>query len=270
MSGEQVGPRVPIEKHETTLTLAVKLVDAYTGTRPVMEHRRRPVSPKPEHECQRVERRRRNTMGYPHVSLTEVDADAVQNSSGFHLFLDTEIPDDAIVDIDGGRRYLDERPPVSLDALTPLRPPEEVGQQQSPLYQEIRLRPSPVYRFPPGATLLRGRVQDPAGDGVEGATLTILGLDRTTETTETTRDGEFVLYFTDITADDVAVEDGDRLIQVDRDTPQVEVSHDPPGDDTAPLGTDTVPLVAEEGVTRSYVLSYDKAGNVTTRESVPA
>lgn len=266
MNSEQDGPQTPIEKHKTTLTLAVKLVDVYIGKRPIMEHRRRSVTPNSEHERQRLEHRGQNAMRYPHVSLAEVDTDAVQNNSGFHLFLDATVPDDATVDIDGGQRYLDESLPVDPTALTPLRPPEEIEQLQSSPYQEIQLRPSPVYRFPPGATLLRGRVQDPAEDGVEGATLTILGLDRTTETV---RDGEFVLYFKDITADDVSVEDGDRLIQVDGDTPQVEVSHDPPGANTVPLGTDTVPLVAEEGVTRTYVLSYDEEGNVTARESVP-
>lgn len=246
VSGEQRVVR--IEDHTTTLSLAVKLVDAYTDERPVSEYRtplastdgRRQQSDGSLHGREMVVR-------YPLVSIAGINAEPVENPSGYHLFLDLTLPDTPVVTVDGGTRYMDATHEVELSALSPLNP-----------VAEIELTPSRAYQFPAGATLLRGCVQDADETAVAGATLSIQDIDRTTETD---RDGEFVLYFTHITTEDIRVVNGRRMIQIHGRTPHIEVSHDV-------LGSGTVRLAAEESTTRSYVISYDDGG-VTARESIP-
>lgn len=153
------------------------------------------------------------TQGRPttdlRVSADGIDVTPVENPSRYHLFLD--LPDDPItVAVDGSDRYLDVK--ETLDPTT-LDPPAV----------NLEVPPSPAYRFPPSATLLRGVVLDAADDPVEDATVSIRHTDRETTTNE---DGEFVLFFTNITADDVVrTNDGRQLVKVDGDDPELAASH---------------------------------------------
>ncbi len=60
------------------------------------------------------------------------------------------------------------------------------------LILNIRLKPNPLYPFPSGATLVRGSVQDPAGDPISEAEVELVGDALNTRTTD---NGDFVLYF---------------------------------------------------------------------------
>lgn len=174
----------------TTLSLAVRIVDAFNGGRPI---------------------------GKPSVSIEGVDRGPVENRSGYLLFLDLD-PDTedgpVTVSVDGGVYYADERVDVDLAAL----------REEAPLAPVvlIDLTPSTAYEFPAGTTLLRGHVRDPAGTGVPKAELSVRGFDRSTVTE---REGEFVLFVGSVPPDAVTEADGKRLVTVDGENPTIEVSH---------------------------------------------
>lgn len=255
--------RNPAVERTTKLTFAVRLLDAY-AEQPITSYEQAPATAVggPHQRG----RRRRDTIRYPRLTLAEIDVDPVLNKSGFHLFLDvpTVTPDDDLhITVDGGQRYLNKSLPVESEALAHLPrdpeappPPDETARYRLPEYQEIRLRPSPAYQFPTGATLLRGYLQDDQENGIKGATLTIVGLDQTTETVD---GGEFVLYFKPPHYD-VWVEDGTRFIEINGQAPQIGVNGGPVDS--------TVSLTAEEGTTRSYRLRYE-AGELFDTETSP-
>ena len=266
-----------METRRTTLTLAVLLVDGVTRERPTSEYGR----PSAGDERGRRPAERSAARGrYPRVSLRVENrvVPAVRNPSGFDLFLDVAVPDDATptLVVEGGLRYFDRTLPVTSESLSPLRPttdenppddrPEDPDtlledvrrwRDDSSTYQEVRLRPSPAYRFPPGATLLRGRVRGPDGEPLNNVTLAVDGTD---ESTETARDGEFVVPFTKLTEDDVT---DDGRVQIDGANPRVEVTHEPEDRGTTEsLGADTVSLTAGEGRTRVYTLQFEARNSV--------
>lgn len=189
----------------TKLTLAVRLVDAFTGSRPGAG----------------VE-----------VSAAGVDTTPVENPSGYHLFLD--LPDDPItVVVDGGNRYLPH-----TETIDPT--------SHDPPAVDIDLLPSPAYRFPPGATLLRGVVLGADDAPVADATASI---EHTNKETVTDEHGEFVLFFSKVTADDVErVSDGRRLIRVDDEDPVLEVSH-------PDAGSTSMARPVEEKATTKYSIN---------------
>lgn len=178
----ELGPRT------VTPSLAVQLVDGFSGEKPV---------------------------GKPRVSIEGVDVAPIENLSGYLLFLDLDPEDDSLtVFVDGGERYLDEAHDIDIADLhrkTPLSPAIT-----------IELTPSAAYEFPTGTTLVRGYVRDPDGNGVAGAELSVRGLD---SSARTERDGEFVLPVGDISPDTVTKIDGKRLVRVDDENPLIEVSH---------------------------------------------
>lgn len=168
----------------THLTLAVALVDAFTGRQPRSDVR---------------------------VAAPDADATPVVNPSGYHLFLDLPAEPFTVV-VDGGQRYLDVE-----ETVDPV--------EHDPPVVTFELRPSPAYRFPPGATVLRGVVRDDDGDGdpIPDATVSVRHTDRETVSDS---NGEFVLFFTGLTANDVQrAPDGRRLVQVATDDPVVDASH---------------------------------------------
>ena len=281
MSDDPSHGRVPMETRRTTLTLAVRLVDGFTRERPTPEYGRPSAG---DEKGLRPAERSAAGGRYPRVSLRIGNrvVPAVRNPSGFDLFLDVAIPDDATptLAVEGGRRYLDRTLPVAPESLSPLRPtadgsrPDEDGpgspndlletvrrwRDDSPTYQTVRLRPSPAYRFPPGATLLRGRVRGPDGEPLGGVTLTVDGAAETAGDTETTPDGEFVVYFVRLTEDDVT---DDGRVQIDGANPRVELKHEPEDRDTTEsLGAGRVSLTAEEGRTRVYALQFERRNSV--------
>jgi len=207
----------PSDEPTTTLSLAVRLVDVYTGGQPT---------------------------GTPRVRIDGVDATPVKTRSGYHVFLDL-VPDTVTVAVDGGEQYLDTRrndvplydptdPDTDLDPSDPETLP----------VVELPLKPSPAYQFQAGATRLRGRVLGPNGDPVDGAEVTLrvrdrsargtngsAGNDRTATDTEdsslierstlTTASGEFVLCLG--VADSPAVADATSKLEGPDGEPTVEV-----------------------------------------------
>ena len=74
----------------------------------------------------------------------------------------------------------------------------------------MMLKPKPSYPFPPGATLIRGKVYDSAGEVVAGAKVRVIGKD---VENITTKKGEFVLYFGPLTEDEIIIEGGKRFVK---------------------------------------------------------
>lgn len=148
-------------------------------------------------------------QGDPQVTVDDDDPDAT-TPNGYRVFLDRG--EDAVtVAVDGGDRYLDEE--RTIDLLTH-DPTDAVT---------FHLRPAPAYRFPPGATIVRGRVVDDSDDPVPDAEVSVQGL---TPTTETDARGAYV-YFFDLDDPDIAlVERGDRtVVDVGGSDPTVEATH---------------------------------------------
>lgn len=149
-------------------------------------------------------------VGDPQLTARDVETDPVVNPSGYHLFLD--LPDEPLtLLVDGGDRYLDvERTVDPTD--------------HDPPAIDLELMPSTAYRFPAGATLLRGVVrEDGTGDPIPDATVSLLGTDRETVTDAA---GRFVLFITGITADDIGLTDDDEeVVQIDGDDPVLEATH---------------------------------------------
>lgn len=165
----------------TSLSFAVLLVDPVTGRQPT---------------------------GGVSVSLAAQPDAAVENPSGFHLFLDLETDPVTLV-VDGGDRYFDERltvyhvgsPPSDASGL-------EVDDPGNPV--TVTLTPTPAYQFTAGTTRIRGTVTTGTDDApVAEATVSLEGFDVETRTTAI---GEFALYVP-ATADDVVRKDGHQFVK---------------------------------------------------------
>jgi len=177
------------EYRETTRGFAASLTDAFTGDRP-----------------SGVE-----------VTLDPVDDDPIVNPSGFHVFLAFE-PDEVLLTVDGGDRYVDERRRVLLGEAA--READEADGADGPPVAvvddptepvEVELTPTPAYEFPPTTTVLRGHVRDGDGDPVVGAEVRLREFDPVVETTEA---GEYAL-FVPATSEDVTRRDGQNVVAVD-------------------------------------------------------
>lgn len=178
-----------VGKLETTLSFAVLLVDSVTDRQP---------------------------SGDVTVSLADSPATAVENRSGFHLFLDLDA-DPVTLTVDGGDRYFDERrtiyhsesPPDESSSDEP--PVEEVTDASYPVV--VSLTPTPAYQFASGTTRIRGTVTDgPADDDgtVSEATISLEGF---TPTARTTDSGEYALYVP-ARAGDVVRTNGTQMVKV--------------------------------------------------------
>lgn len=213
------GRYVEAGERTTRVSLAIKLVDAVTGKRPV---------------------------GSPTVRVGNSDADPVVTPSGYRVFLDLD-PGTVSVTVDGGTRYLDTRRD-SVSVVDVSAPDTDVDPSDPATLPvaEVSLLPSPAYQFPPGTTRVRGHVSDSGGDPVSGAAVSIRGLDYTSETNAS---GEFALFVPDVTADDVVAEGGRKLVQVEGDDPVIEVEH-------PSLGTTSDAVAVEEGALTVHHVDY--------------
>ncbi|MCK5057100.1 MAG: hypothetical protein KAT34_10620, partial [Candidatus Aminicenantes bacterium] len=124
----------PDQRITGKLSMAVFLVDDYTGNQPI---------------------------GGVKVFLEGQDLKSVKNPSGYYLFLDlpgTKYRIRVISD-----HYFAETIPVKLSDLVTGQP-----------VVDIRLKPKPSYPFPSGATLIRGMVRDINNSPVSRARVEIL------------------------------------------------------------------------------------------------
>lgn len=187
----------------TSLSLVVALEDGFTGKSPVRG---------------------------PEVRLEGVGTEPVTTPSGYQVFLDLP-PDPATVVVDGGNRFLDERR-ENVDVIDLSDPNTDVDptDPESLPVETVVLRPAPAYRFPSGATVVRGVVRTASDEPVSDAMVSIDGLDLAVETTA---GGEFVL-FVDIEDDDVSVH-VNETVTVAGDSPTVGISHPTHGKLSEPI-----------------------------------
>lgn len=191
MSDRRAGPK--LGETTTRLSLAVRLVDAFTDGRPV---------------------------GSQRVSIEGVDAEPVRNPSGYHVFRDLAADTVTLV-VDGGPRYDDAR--VEDVEVVDLTAPDHGVDPADPAtwpVETVELAPSPTYEFPAGTTLVRGTVRDSSDETVAGATVSVRDAPPEAETDE---NGGYVLFFGPELSADVSVDGG--LVEVDDANPVVEASH---------------------------------------------
>lgn len=208
-------PTASLGSVSTTLSLAVHLVDRYTGGLPLSD---------------------------TEVRIENRDVEPVRNPSGYRVFSDLE-PGTVTVVVDGGRYYADERV-TGVDAIDPTDPATSVDPSDPatlPL-ERIELAPAPAYRFPSTATLVRGAVRDPTGEGLPGATVSVADVDRDAHTNA---NGEFVLHLAPATDEDVTVDDG--AVQVNGTPPVLTASHPDRGSTSDTLSDSGGGSVVREG-----------------------
>ena len=142
----------------------------------------------------------REPIGGVDVSLKDRNEKPVKNLSSYYLFLD--LPDDSYTVQVRSDYYFDEEldTTAELDAKNPV--------------VNITLKPKPSYPFPPGATLIRGKVYALGGEAVSGAKVRVKEKGVENKTTEK---GEFVLYFGPLIEDEIIEVDGKRFVKGDED-----------------------------------------------------
>ena len=142
----------------------------------------------------------REPIGGVDVSLKDRKEKPVKNISSYYLFLD--LPDDSYTVQVRSDYYFDEEldTTAELDAKNPV--------------VNITLKPKPSYPFPPGATLIRGKVYASGGEAVSGAKVRVKEKGVENKTTEK---GEFVLYFGPLIEDEIIEVDGKRFVKGDED-----------------------------------------------------
>lgn len=178
-----------VEHRGSSLGLAVRLVDVFTGERPAAD-----LS----------------------VSLAESDAAPVFNPSGYHVFLQLPAGSVTLV-VDGDERYFDERRRIHLSgeptdaAADADGAPPSVALDDRTTPVVVELTPTPAYEFPDSTTTVRGHVEDADGAPIKGATVSLPEFDVATQTTET---GEYAL-FVPVNSADVVRRDGRKFVRVD-------------------------------------------------------
>ena len=136
-------------------------------------------------------------IGIVRVSLREHNRPAIQNPSGYFLF--TDMAANTYTLLVSSEYYFPVEREVSLPFADTLNP-----------VVNVRLKPQPYYPFPPRSTLLKGLVTDTGGNFVSDAEVAILEKGLVNQTTD---QGEFILYFTGLTEDDIMVVSGRQLIK---------------------------------------------------------
>lgn len=194
------------QRIETALTFALRLTDAFTGL---------------------------ETKGRVEISLNGSQMDVPRNRSGYHLFLNLPLSNP---DGSASSYRLEVRSDFYVTQIQENIRPREMDRRSPVVF--VSLAPLPAYPFPAGTTLIRGAVQDQAGHPVSRA---VVEVPNSAIQTVTTASGECVLYFRQITPDDVQVTGGKRLMMVNSSTDlQIMVSH-------PDFKSKTVVIQAEEG-----------------------
>jgi len=122
------------------------------------------------------------------VSVKNKNPRIVKNLSGYYVFLNM---DPGIYELRvKSRYYFTKFFSVDLTSLDPKQP-----------VVTIVLVPCPAYPFPPGTTLIRGHVTGTGGEMLPGVTVYLAG--KIKDARQTDKQGEFVLYFKNLTQDDI-------------------------------------------------------------------
>lgn len=166
--------RTFLERHSTKLSLAVFILDDYTG---------------------------KNAIGRVNVSLKgqeEKPVKPVKNPSSYYLFLN--LPNNTYTVHVHSDNYFDKNSDIiNLAELDPKNP-----------VVNITVKPTPSYPFPHGTTLIRGMVCDLTGNAVPDARIDVREKGVWNRTNEK---GEFALYFGSLTEDEIIKEDGKRFVK---------------------------------------------------------
>lgn len=209
---------VKVGERTSTLSLAVKIVDTVTGQPPTET---------------------------PQVRIEGFDAKPIENPSGYRLFLDLDRQPDrdlVTVHVDAGEQYQYESREVDLSDRDPSRP------------LRIDLAPAAPYKFLPGSTLVRGHVLDADNNRVDGAYVSIRGLDTSTETDGS---GEFVLAIREDDTLEAEREDGEgggNILKVDGDDPALEIRKSMRSDPITSVTLDGDDAIEEGAVTTLTVV----------------
>ena len=152
-------------------------------------------------------------IGMAEVQIPGLKKKPLRNASSYYLFLD----------LPAGDYYLQARSDYYFDQdVGPIK--IEAQGLKDPLV--ILLLPGPSYPFPPGETLVRGILRDSNQNPVPNARLS---WNNNKIQSMTSEKGEFVIYFGDLTEEDV-IEDtvnNKRFIKGDQDkTLNIKVEYD--------------------------------------------
>lgn len=129
---------------------------------------------------------RNGLTGGCQISLAGGEAAPVMNRSGHYCFVD--LPEGDYTVVTSTKYYLDQEVAVATAVLDPKSPAIVID-----------LEPSLAYPFPPGTTLLKGRIVDLAGGGVSGAQVEIQSLGRRLVSDQ---HGMFLFYFKGLDQDE--------------------------------------------------------------------
>lgn len=196
----------PDQRIEAVLAFVLRLIDVFTGLSP---------------------------WGRVNIYLNGSRIDAPRNQSGYHLFLNLPLsnPDGSAV-----AYRLEVQSDLYVTQVQENIRPREMDRLNPVL--SLSLTPLPSYPFPAGSTLIRGMVQDQTGHPIAGA---VAEIRNSTIRNTTTVSGEFVLYFRQISPDDVEIVGGKRLMAVNNSTNlRIRASH-------PDFRSKTIDIQAEEG-----------------------
>lgn len=174
--------------------------------------------------------------GDAHVSLVGDGNVFRQGPSRYYVLQDIPTVPDPVTVAVRCPGYLDEtvsKDHIELDDTAPL--------------VTVELTPGPAYGFESGETLVRGLVVDGEDNAIAGATVSFEAREVETETTD---QGEFVLWISDLEPEELEVtDDGRRFVRPADPGPVVRAEH-PDGTTT------TAPVELEVGTTASVTLSF--------------
>lgn len=165
-----------LETRQTALCFALSLVDHFTGNA--------------------------GLVGDTRVAIMPSDRQGFLNPSGYHVFMG--LSETVFTVHIRNRCYLDLDLTVDTSTLDP----------GLPLVTTI-LHPRYLYPFPPGSTLITGRVTDSDQQPLAGVQLAVTG---STAANTSDPDGRFVLYFKALTEDDIQIQNKRRLIDINDST----------------------------------------------------
>jgi hypothetical protein len=158
------------QKITTKVSFAVALKDEYTDKPPI---------------------------GSTRVFIKEQERRAIKNRSGYYVFLNLS-EGEYKVQVES-EYYFRKEAIVKPSNLEPLNP-----------VVSVILTPKPFYPFASGTTLIRGMVQDSAGNSISGAELEVIGKE---VNSKTTNKGEFALFFKSLSEEDIIDEGSKKFVK---------------------------------------------------------
>lgn len=169
------------DKFKTTLSLAVLPVDDYTSQKPI---------------------------GDVNIFIKELGSKGILNDSGYYLFFG--LSDNNVYSLVIKSTYY-------FQSTTTIKPSDLKKKDSSEPVVEIVLSPLPSYPFPTFATLIRGTVTSKKrNDPISDAQVSLVGKEEIKNIT--TVNGDFVLFFKNLTDSDIIKDGTKKLIKVNNDT----------------------------------------------------